>query len=294
VKRWAVVAAIGSVSVPAHATYSINAVDTSTGEVGGAGTSCVGSLSVRVIYGVVPGVGVVHAQAQLGGPGKDEAVRLLGQGMAPDAIIAAITNQSFDGGAQRRQYGIVDLEARAAGFTGNQTGAFADDRQGSIGAFTYSVQGNILTSMAVLDQAAADFDAGGCDLADRLMRSLEAGARNGEGDSRCTPRGVPADSAFIEVDRPGEPAGTFLRLEVTDTGSQDPLAMLRAQYDAWRATNPCPVVVPDAGAGGGDGTDPMVETGGCCSGSGAGANALVIALAALLTRRRARRSSSRT
>jgi uncharacterized Ntn-hydrolase superfamily protein len=285
VKRW-IVTAIALASFPAHATYSINAVDTATGEVGGAGASCVGSLSVRVIYGAVPGVGVVHAQALLGGPAKDEAVTRLAQGTAPDAIVAAITDPGFDGNAQRRQYGIVDLQARAAGFTGAQTGAFADDRQGSIGTFTYAVQGNILTSEGVLDNTAAAFEAGGCDLADRLMRALEAGARDGEGDSRCTSRGVAADSAFLEVDRPGDLVGQYLRLEVTDTGAQDPLAMLRAQYDAWRATHPCPVVSPDTETDGDPGIAPTGDAGGCCSGSRGEATLLLVLLAALALRRR--------
>jgi len=122
------------------------------------------------------------------------------------------------------------------------------------------------------------------------MRSLEAGARNGEGDSRCTPRGVPADSAFIEVDRPGEPAGAYLRLDVTDTGTQDPLAMLRAQYDAWRLDHPCPVAPPDAGAGTDGGLDPIAEAGGCCSGSRGDATALLVLLVALALATTARRS----
>lgn len=291
--------AIGVVGValaaaPAHATYSIVATDGTTRQVGGAGTSCVGSLSVRVIYGSVPGKGAVHAQAQLGGPGKAEAVEQIGMDVAPATIIAAITATTFDGNAQRRQYGIVDLMMRSAGFSGSQTGAFSDDRQAQVGAFTYSVQGNILTSAAVLDQAAQAFEAGGCDLADRLMHALEAGAQNGEGDSRCTPDGIPADSAFIQVDREGEAAGTYLQLEVTNTAPANPLALLRTQYDAWRTTHPCPAApMPDAGAGSGDaggGTGSSTSDSGCCSGSRGSAWPLVLAIAMLLgTRPRRRR-----
>ncbi|CAN0593098.1 unnamed protein product, partial [Laminaria digitata] len=66
----------------------------------------------------------------------------------------------------------------------------------------------------------------------------------GEGDARCTPRGVPSDSAFIRLDlADGQRA---LDLSVTGTGNQDPVALLRAQYDQWRLTNPCPPP-PDAG-----------------------------------------------
>jgi uncharacterized Ntn-hydrolase superfamily protein len=273
----------------AHATYSIVAVDTSTREVGGAGTSCVGALSVRVIYGSVPGKGAVHAQALLGGPGKNAAVMQLGMDVPPEMIITSITDPQFDGSAQRRQYGIVDLMSRSAGFTGAQTGAFAGDRQDTVGSFVFSVQGNILTSMAVLAQSESAFVAGGCDLADRLMRSLEAGAQNGEGDSRCTGGGIPSDSAFIEVDRDGEAAGTFLRLEVADTAPQNPLVMLRAQYDAWRATHPCPMATDDAVPGGNDaGVDP--EGGGmdagCCSGGRDRASLVLAACVLVLLRRR--------
>ncbi len=273
-------------TAPAHATYSIVATDSATREVGGAVTSCVGTLSVSVVYGGVPGHGAVHAQAQLGGPGKNAAVMQLGSDTDPMAIIASITATSFDANAQRRQYGIVDLMGRAAGFTGTQALAFADDRQGQVGTYTYSIQGNILTSAAVLDQAAAAFP-NGCDLADRLMLALEAGAANGEGDSRCTPDGIPSDSAFLEVDRDGEAAGSYLRLDVTNTSPQNPLVLLRAQYDAWRAMNPCPAPpMPDAGAGGGDaGVGGEMPDGGCSSGSRGSSWPLVIAVALLLRRR---------
>src|SRR5262245_60606890 len=154
-------------------TYSIAGTDSLHGEVGGAGASCVAQFTtVDVIYFSAPGHGVVHAQAALGGPGGAEAQMRVMLDEAPVDIIAAITDLAFDPNAQRRQYGIVDLSMRSAGFTGNQTLAYADDRQGVAGAYTYSVQGNILTGSAVLDQATAAFEGGGCDLADRLMLAL--------------------------------------------------------------------------------------------------------------------------
>jgi len=116
----------------AHATYSIVATDSATGQVGGAGTSCVGaSLSVYIIYGSAPGKGVVAAQAAINQNGRNAAVQQLSQGIAPADIIRAITASSFDGASSSRQYGVVDLMGRAAGFTGSTNGNFADDRQGS-------------------------------------------------------------------------------------------------------------------------------------------------------------------
>lgn len=224
---------------PVRATYSIVATDGAAGQVGGSGTSCVGSfLEVFVIYGGAPGHGAVHAQARVSTAGRDEAVRLLGLDTPPTDIIAAITDPSFDRSAGQRQYGIADLAGRAAGFTGSSTLPWSGDLQGTDGAFSYSIQGNILTSGAVLDQAEEGFLAGGCDLADRLMLALEAGAENGEGDSRCTPEGIPSDGAFLHVDLAD---GTVLvHLEANDTSPDSPLEELRGLYDAWRLENPCP------------------------------------------------------
>ena len=231
----------------ARATYSIAAVDADTREVGGAGASCVGSfVSIYSIYGSVPGRGVVHAQALLSTRNRDRAVGLLQMGLSPSEILAVMTDPAEDAQFDRRQWGIVDLSPEAAGFTGARTLDYAGDLSGSAGSITYAIQGNILTSGAVLDQARDAFEGGGCDLPDRLMRALEAGGAGGEGDSRCTDRGIPSDGAFIQVDRDGEPRGGFLSLRVDDTAPDNPLVLLRAEYDAWRAEHPCPAP-PDAG-----------------------------------------------
>jgi uncharacterized Ntn-hydrolase superfamily protein len=222
----------------AGATYSIVATDQATSYVGGAGTSCVGSLGVVVILGTAPNIGAVHAQAQLNYAGRDRAVELLEQGESPEDIITAITAPAFDPMASSRQYGVVDLLGRAAGFTGSTNGNYADDRQGTDEELTYSVQGNILTSALVIEQTENGFlTGGGCDMADRLMLALEAGAENGEGDSRCTPDGIPSDSAFLRV--VDETGADIVFVEAINTAPESPLIELREKYDAWREQNPC-------------------------------------------------------
>lgn len=233
-------------------TYSIVGSDTQSGELGGAGTSCLAGEDVYVIYGAAPGIGVVHAQAYYNLNGRSRALSLLGQGQSPEAVIADITRPSFDSNARIRQYGVVDAHGISAAFTGPGTDAYAADRQGSVGTFGYSVQGNILTSGAVLDQAARAFEVGGCDLGERLMNALEAGARNREGDSRCAPLGIPSDSAFLQVEAPGLPIGGYLALRVESSGRENPLPLLRQKLDAWRLEHPCPVVsatLPNQDAG---------------------------------------------
>jgi uncharacterized Ntn-hydrolase superfamily protein len=186
----------------------------------------------------------VHAQSYVNTRGRDEAVRLLETDTAPADIIAAITDAGFDSQASTRQYAVVDLSGRAAAYTGADNGAYAADVQGTVGDLTYSVQGNVLTSQAVIDQAQAAFIASGCDLADRLILALEAGAVGGEGDNRCTPEGIPSDTAFVHVDLAD---GTeYLHIEVNNTKPDNPLIELRRQYDEWRLTHPCPGQ-PDAG-----------------------------------------------
>ena len=93
---WLTFALLLSVAHPAAATYSIVATDTATQEIGGSGTSCVDGADVYVIYGSVPGFGVVHAQAAANFDGRDRAVELLDRGMAPQAIIDEITSSDFD------------------------------------------------------------------------------------------------------------------------------------------------------------------------------------------------------
>lgn len=228
----------------ASATYSICAVDRAAQQVGGAGTSCVGNLDVAVIYGAVAGVGVVHAQARLFERGRDRAVQRLQEGQTPAQIVAELSQRSFDRDFGTRQYGVVTLNGDFEGFTGSDTGAWAGHRGGQVDSYVYAAQGNLLTGAPVVDRSAVAFEAGGCDLADRLMLALEAGRRPGEGDARCTPRGVPSDSAFIHLDLAD--GQRVLDLSVTGTGNQDPVTLLRAQYDQWRVSNPCPPP-PDAG-----------------------------------------------
>ena len=211
-----------------------------THQTGGAGTSCLHGDDVYIIYGAVPGVGTVHAQAVFNQDARDAGVRLLANGTSPSDVIAAITSPDFDAYASLRQYGVVDVTGRRAGFTGADNSAYAGDHQSTTGDFVYSVQGNLLTSRAVIDQASAAFEASGCDLPERLLHALEAGAQGGEGDHRCTPNGLPSDSAFLEVELPDTAPGSYLELRVPSSGDQSPLPELHAAFDDWRASHPCP------------------------------------------------------
>jgi MYXO-CTERM domain-containing protein len=277
-------------------TYSIVAVDTRTAEVGGAGTSCLEGGDVFVIYRGVPGLGVVHAQARYEAAARDEAARLLRSGQSAPQTLAAITLPSFDADRGVRQYGIVDVSGSAVGFTGPGAMPYAADRQGVVQGFAYSVQGNILTSARVLDQAAAAFESAGCDLPQRLLQGLLAGAEHAEGDSRCTPDGIPSDSAFLQVERPGGAEGDYLALRVASSGNENPLPRLQAQLATWRAQHPCPASpTSNAGAAGDAGsgtTEPAGDAGcGCRVAPDVGSALTWTLLGALLVVARRRRAA---
>ncbi len=232
------------VASPAAATYSIAAADPFNGEVGGAGASCVRTTSIYQIYVGVPRRGVIQAQALLGASYRfDDAAVLLVDRVEPGEILRRLTEPDYDSQFTRRQYGAVDLMGRSAGYTGIDTIDYADDVQGTRDGYVYSIQGNILTGPEVLTAMESEFE--GCDLAARLMASLEAGGTDGIGDNRCTPNGIPADGAFVQVDRPDQPGWLSIRFE--NTAPENPVVLVREAFDAWRIRNPCPAMSEDAG-----------------------------------------------
>lgn len=239
-------AALGLALWPAvaGATWSIVAVDPRTREVGVAVASCVdapyGETLLPFVAGLAPGHGALAAQALFDASLRDEALARLGRGAAPQAVLDAVV--AGDSAFATRQYGVVTIELGAAAFTGAQTHAWAGHRQSR----DVTVQGNILRGPEVVEHALAAFVATSpaCPwtLADRLLLALEAGAARG-GDARCS-RDQAALAASLQVAAPGDdPSAPSLDLRVPSQahGGAAPVALLRAEYDAWRRIHP-----PDA------------------------------------------------
>jgi len=187
----------------AFATWSVVAVDRSTGRVVISSSTCTGSTDdflkdVQAV--VVPGKGVAACQA-----GVDSATHQnqtlvfeeLQRGTDPARIIELL---SQDPGFQGRQYGIVDLQGRMAGHSGMTNGFVTQDLHGQVPGteIFYSIQGNILRSGAVVPSAVKAFIGAHGGITDRVMAAMEA-ADSAGGDSRCTCQTppVPAESASI-------------------------------------------------------------------------------------------------
>src|SRR3954462_11111714 len=156
-KLLVLLAALLALPSTALATWSVIAVDRSTGRVVIASATCVNQDDMflpGVQAVVVPGKGVAACQASVDGTHKNQMVvfEQLQKGTDPQAIIdMLITDPAF----HSRLFGIVDLQGRAAGHSGLTNGYVAQDICGQVpGTETfYSIQGNILRPGEVVPNA---------------------------------------------------------------------------------------------------------------------------------------------
>ena len=189
-------------------TWSIVAVDPVTREVGVGAATC--TVGVEMVRGIVPGKGVVSAQAFTNLLSRNRAAESLAAGAsAEDALAAAHAAAGHHGlpdwKDQQVAVAVLDPEPLALAHTGSDTVSWAGSKQArSEQAGAVSVQGNMIRGPEVVDVALAAFlcDDGTPDLAERIMRGLEAGGQAG-GDNRC-PFECPAISAFLAVAGPEE------------------------------------------------------------------------------------------
>jgi uncharacterized Ntn-hydrolase superfamily protein len=257
------------VATPAWATWSVVALDQRTGTVVIASATCVtgqgltrfggsnpnGLMGIQAV--VVPGIGVAAAQAGVDSTRANQMLIYseLRKGTAPADIIELL---KADPRIESRQFGILDMQGRMAGFSGSRNGAASLHVFGQVDGepIFYSVQGNILTSAAVVHAAVSAFRNTRGSLTDRVMNAMETADAEG-GDSRCScdnPRNPPvaatvcsnktAHVAYIlraeKTDAVGESHndGTYaLYLSVTDqdiTAGEDanPVKTLRMRYEA--------------------------------------------------------------
>jgi len=258
----------------ASATWSVIAVDRSTGRVVIASATCVDRddqflMGVQAV--VVPGKGVAACQAGVDNTHQNQMLvfRELEKGTDPKAIIEQL---SADPAFQTRQFGIVDLQGRSAGHSGLTNGYVSQDIHGQVPGteIFYSIQGNILRPGTVVPNAVQAFLAAKGAITDRVMAAMEAADGSG-GDSRCTCPPWPTDGskpaipcsektahvAYILMAEKGDTNGDshnngkytmYLTVSqpapdhgpnvIRDGENLNPVKTLRLRYDAWRKTQP--------------------------------------------------------
>ena len=256
-------------SVNTFATWSVIAIDRKKKQIVIASATCVpqdafagfpakGLKDVQAI--IIPGVGVAAAQANV------DRTRTLQNLIAtelkrktdPARIIELLKSQ--DSNHASRQYGILDLQGRASGYSGERNGKQSLDRQGRVdGTEVYfSIQGNIIAGDDVVEEAVKAFRNAKGSLADRVMAAMEAADARG-GDRRCnckTPPDPPAPCetktahvAYIVISNKNDKSGPGLNdggyygeISVTDKDikadeNDNPVKTLRMRYDKWRRSH---------------------------------------------------------
>ena len=179
---------------PVH-TYSIVARDPATGQLGVAVQSHWFSVG-SIVSWAESGVGAVATQSFVdpayGPRGLD---RMRGGESAPEALAALV---AADEGREVRQVAMVDAEGRVDAWTGGNCIPAAGHRVGE----NFSVQANLMGSATVWPAMAEAFENGGGDLAERLLRAMEAATSGAAsrrrswwcGASRPARRGATASS----------------------------------------------------------------------------------------------------
>jgi len=168
------------------ATWSIIIVDTRTGEIAIGSATCLTGFDLQLGASVVVvGRGAAAAQSFIDTTGQNRQLIFtqLALGTDPVQILAMLA--ASDPGHQTRQYGIVDTQGRAVGFTGTGDGQWAGNLTGQIGTLAYAIQGNVLTGNPVITAAEQALRTTPGDLAEKLMAAMEA-ARSMGGDGRCS------------------------------------------------------------------------------------------------------------
>src|SRR5579859_2917818 len=206
----------------AWATWSIVAVDRSTGRVVIASATCVNRddqflMGIQAV--IVPGKGVAACQAAVDNTHTNQMLvyRELQKGTDPKTIIEIL---SKDPAFQSRQFGILDLQGRAAGHSGLTNGYVSQNMFGQVPGTEvfYSIQGNILRPGSVVPNAVQAFLHASGAITDRVMAAMEAADGSG-GDSRCTCPPWPTDGTKppTPCDEKTAHVAYILMAEKTDT-----------------------------------------------------------------------------
>lgn len=272
----ALLACVFCLSLPgsALATWSVIAVDRSTGRAVIASATCVDRddqflMGVQAV--VVPGKGVAACQAGVDGTHANQMLvfQELQKGTDPKQIIEMLAK---DPAFQNRQFGILDLQGRMAGHSGLSNGYVSQDTQGQVPGteIFYSIQGNILRPGLVTPNAVKAFLITTGAITDRVMAAMEAADGSG-GDSRCNCPPWPTDGSkpmipcdgrtshvayilmaekgdtngdshnngkyamYITVSQPGPDKGLN---QVRESENLNPVKTLRVRYDEWRKKQP--------------------------------------------------------
>ena len=195
-------------------TFSIAGRCGRTGQLGVAVSTKVPAVGSLCPF-VRPGIGAVATQAWVNPSLGPRVLDALQSGLEAEAALQSVLASEVD--RELRQIGVVDARGRSAAFTGRETDGWRGHRAGP----SFAVQGNMLvnedTITCMMDAFLTRPDE---PLAERLMRSLEAGQLAG-GDRRGR------QSAALLV----HGAEDYPLVDLRADEHSDPIAELRRIYE---------------------------------------------------------------
>jgi uncharacterized Ntn-hydrolase superfamily protein len=164
---------------------------------------------------VEAGVGAVATQAFVNPTFGPRGLRLLAEGLPAQQVLDVLV--ASDEGREHRQLHVVDRHGRTAAWTGRETVTWS----GHSPRMGFSVAGNMLVGEPTIMMMAEAFEANrGIELAERLLRALEAGQEAG-GDKRGR------QSAALKVATTEE----YAHLDIRVDDHPDPVAELRRLFE---------------------------------------------------------------
>jgi uncharacterized Ntn-hydrolase superfamily protein len=179
------------------------------------------STAVSAVESRVPhleaGVGAIATQAFTNIFYGIKGLKMLKAGSSPKSALEAMLKE--DPGRQSRQIIIIDNEGRSAAFTGKETIGW----KGHLVGEDYVVAGNMLISSRVIEAMARTFENSEEELAERLLKALEAGQEAG-GDKRGR-----MSAALLTANQQRTVIPRVLDLRVDE--HQDPVKELRRIFE---------------------------------------------------------------
>jgi uncharacterized Ntn-hydrolase superfamily protein len=175
-----------------------------------------------VVPAAVAGVGAVATQADANVAYKGLALAHLDEGATASVALQRLLEEDDD--RNHRQVGIVDVDGRAASYTG----AACFEWAGGDSGHGYAIQGNILAGPQVVEAMRDEWHAtsGEPDLARRLLRVLQAGDAAG-GDRR----GRQSAALLVVRDEAGYGGRDDVAVDLRVDDHPDPCAELERLLD---------------------------------------------------------------
>ncbi len=237
-----VIIALSIGSSLAQDTFSIVAVDSTTGEVGSAGASCVdlfqaGFPTDDFIGVLIPGIGAINTQASYLPANQNNATNQMQLGQTPTQIIQWLVANDVQNIPAIRQYGIAAMINNSPE-TAAYTGEALDDYKNHIVGPNYAIQGNILLGQVVLDSMEARFLREEGDLACKLMAAMQ-GAKMVGADTRCATNGTSSLFAYVKVAQPADVFGSpsfIASVRTPNNAGIEPIDSLQVKFDV---IHPC-------------------------------------------------------